>query len=120
VVSIEKRGRIYLSAFTAVLIFGDLAIKALFVIAGSLRWTQAAGTAVTLLSLWFLWRGSKIAYWYLVVCMLAALIYVIWVTAATKIAALVWIAVPVVFLLLTALAPATRQFLTAQRRAAGG
>ena len=118
-VSIEKRGRIYLSAFTAVLIFGDLAIKALFVIAGSLRWTQAAGTAVTLLSLWFLWRGSKIAYYYLVVCMLAALIYVIWVTAATKIAALGWIAVPVVFLLLTALAPATRQFLTAQRRAAG-
>ena len=116
-IPIEKRGRIYLSAFTAVLIFGDLAIKALFVIAGSLRWSQAVGTAVTLLSLWFLWRGSRIAYWYLVVCMVAALIYVFWAAATTQIAALTWIAVPVAFLLLTALAPATRKFLAAQRAA---
>ncbi|MDR6674381.1 hypothetical protein [Xanthomonas sp. 1678] len=114
-ISIETRGRIYLSAFTATLIVGDLALKALFVIAGSLRWSQAAGTAVTLLALWFLWRGSRAAYWYLVACMVAALIYVIWVAVTTQIIALAWIAVPISFLLLTALAPATRKFLAVQR-----
>ena len=115
--TIEKRGRLYLLAFIFVVIVGDLSLKGLLFSAGTLRWSQAGGTIVTLLACWFLWRGSGFAYWFLVVC--TALAVLLAAFSATKLPAGVAIVTGTFMAVLLALllAPATRTFLSSRRTA---
>jgi hypothetical protein len=114
---IEKRGRIYLTLFIAALVLFDLLIKGLLLAAGSLRWSQAVGTLITLVTCWFLWRGSRGAYWFLMVCLIVAAIYAFVMFFKTSVVAVAFIGVFVAILVLALSAPATRQFAVHQRAA---
>ena len=115
--SIEKRGRIYLALFIAALVLFDLTIKGLLLAAGSMRWSQAVGTLITLVTCWFLWRGSRGAYWFLMICLAIAAIYAIFMFFKTSVVAVAFISVFVAILLLALSAPATRKFAAHQRAA---
>lgn len=114
---IEKRGRIYLIAFIAVVVLGDLLLKSLLLAAGSLRWSQAVGTVVTLLVCWFLWRGSSFAYWFMVICTAAAIAFALLATGKIPAPIAIGLDAFVGLLLLALLAPATRNFVACQRAA---
>lgn len=113
--SIERRGRIYLAMFIAALVLFDLLIKGLFLAAGDLRWSQAVGTLITLVTCWFLWRGSRGAYWFLMICLVVAAIYAFFIFFKSSVLAVALIGVFVVILVLALAAPATRKFTTRQR-----
>jgi len=114
---IERRGRIYVALFIAALVLFDLLIKGLFLAAGSLRWSQAVGTFITVVTCWLLWRGSRGAYWFLMVCLVAAATYAFFMFLKTAIAAVALVAALVVILILALAAPATRKFADHQRAA---
>lgn len=113
--SAEDRGRLYLLAFIAILVIGDLLLKGLLLAAGSLRWSQTGGTVVTLATCWFLWRGSSFAYWFLVVCTTLAIAFSFFAAAKIPVAIAAAIGILMAFLLLLLLAPATRRFLLSRR-----
>jgi len=115
--SIEKRGRIYLALFIGALVVFDLTVKGLLFAAGSLRWSQAGGTLITLITCWFLWRGSRGAYWFLMICSAIAAIYGIFMFFRTSVVAVAFISIFVVVLVLALSAPATRKFAAHQRAA---
>ena len=115
--SVEKRGRIYLVLFIAALVLFDLLIKGVFLATGNLRWSQAVGTLITLTTCWFLWRGSRGAYWFLFICLVVATIYAFVMYFKTSVAAVALIGGFVVILVLALAAPATRKFAAYQRAA---
>lgn len=111
----ERRGRIYVILFIAALALFDLGVKGLLALQGTLRIPQIGGTLVTLLTLWFLWRGSKFAYWFLVVCLaLAAVTVAMAFYGLSNLIVAIGIAV-IAILCLALSAPATRTFLNRQR-----
>lgn len=114
---VEKRGRLYLLAFIAILVIGDLLLKGLLLAAGTLRWSQAGGTVATLLACWFLWRGSSFAYWFLVVCTTLAIAFSFFAAAKVPVAIASAIGIFMALLLLLLVAPATRSFLSSRRAA---
>lgn len=114
---IEKRGRIYLALFIAALVLFDLLVKGLYLAAGSLRWSQAVGTLITLATCWLLWRGSRGAYWFLMVCLWVAAIYAFVMFLKTSIVPAAFVGGLAVILVLALAAPATRRFAAHQRAA---
>jgi hypothetical protein len=115
--SIEKRGRIYLAGFIAVLVLGDLLLKGFLLAAGTLRWSQVVGTGVTLLVSWFLWRGSGFAYWLMVICTAAAVVFALLAASTIPAGLAVGLGVFMCSLLVVLLVPATRKFVVYQRAA---
>jgi len=107
----------YTVAFIAALVLFDLAVKSYFVATDALRWSQAVGSLVTLMTCWFLWRGSKVAYWFLVVSIAGGLLYAIWAYASTLLAPVAILCGFVLALLIALFVPATRRFLACQRAA---
>ncbi len=111
----ERRGRLYLGAFMAAVLVLDLAVKALLALQGTLRLSQIGGTAVTIAALWFLWKGSKFAFWFLVACLtLAAAAFALAFYGVSNLIAAVGVGF-IAALGLALAAPATQSFLRHQR-----
>ena len=108
----QRMGRTLVLASISSLLLLDIGIKMLMLIAGTLRAGQIFGSIVTVLLCWFLWRGSKFAYWFLLCCVVLGDAYLF--TAAgtpLRIVLFVWSLIFSIPLLL----PATRSFMSAQR-----
>ena len=73
------------------------------------------GTIITLITCWFLWRGSRAAYWFYVITVMAALIYAIWAYTHTQYTVVAVLCGFVCILLLALVVPATRRFLSYRR-----
>lgn len=82
-------------------------LKLLLLVSRGPRPGQVVGTAISLATCWFFWRGSKFARGFLVVCVFLAIGYGIAVSSDTPRIALVAINILLVALLLALLAPAT-------------
>ena len=115
----QRRGRVYMLVAIGTLLLFDLVVKLLLLAAGTLRWSQLIGTTVTLVLCWFLWRGSKGAYGFLLFCLGAGLLYGVLVASKLPI-----LATTILFIVLgtvsaSLLAPATRSFAAFRREALG-
>ncbi len=115
--SIEQRGRLYLLIFIIILVIADLLIKGLLLAAGTLRWSQAGGTVITLLACWFLWQGSKFAYWFLAVCTALAVVVALFALVGFSASIATVVGIFLAALLFLLLAPATRSYLSSKRAA---
>lgn len=112
----QKRGRIYLVTFIVVLVLLDLGLKGVLLGLGVLRWSQVVGTAITLLTCWFLWRGSGFAYGFMLFCLAVAFIFALAAASQLPLAALALVLVMLALFLLALAAPATRSFIAYQRQ----
>lgn len=111
--SSQRLGRAFVLASISSLLILDFAVKGLLLLSsGSLRPGQVFGTFVSIACCWFLWRGSKFAYWFLVCCVAVGVAYTFIVPAT-------WIRIAFIFwaliFLLPLLTPASREFLLMQR-----
>lgn len=113
----EARGQVYTVVFIATLISFDIVAKGFALLAGTLRESQLGGTAVTIVACWFLWRGSKIAYGFMLICLMLGAVFMVIIASKLPTPILAMFIVILTILLLTLLAPATRAFAAYQRQA---
>jgi len=115
--AVQARGRIYILTYVVLVALLDIGLKALLLAQGTLRWSQAGGTIVTVVALWFLWRGSRLAFWLLVACMLGAALMV-WLMFSGLSQTIMYAGIAFLAALGLALAaPASQSFLSYQRSA---
>ena len=115
--SIQRRGRVYIFLAIGTILAFDFATKLLLLSLGTLRWPHIIGTMFTAVLSWFLWRGSKAAYGFLILCLGLALVYAVVVAPGIPMQlAAILIAVPTT-VAACLLAPATRSFSAYRREA---
>jgi hypothetical protein len=108
----NRLGRVFVLASISSLLVLDFGLKLLLLLSGSIRVGQVVGTLVSVTSCWFLWRGSKVAYWFLVCCVAFGIAYTFMVPGTTfRAIFIVWALIFLVPLLM----PASRKFLSVQR-----
>jgi len=115
----QRRGRLYSVVFIATIIIFDSAVKTLLLAGGTLRWSQAVGTLITLIFCWYFWHGSKFAHGFLVVCVAGALTLVVLNRYQLPFPIAEALLLLLGVLMLALVAPATRKF-TAYRRENSG
>jgi len=108
----QRLGRAFVLASISSLLILDIGLKGLILwSSGSLRPGQVFGTFVSLACCWFLWRGSKFAYWFLICCVVFGIAHTFSVPGTTLRAIfIVW----ALIFLGPLLMPASREFLSMQ------
>jgi len=110
-----KRGRIYVMLFILGLALFDLGVKGLLLAEGTLKWSQAIGTVITFIVLWFLWRGSKFAYGFMLCCLALATALTLFLIPQVPAYFVAFFGVAILLSFLALLAPSSRTFLVQQR-----
>jgi hypothetical protein len=111
----QRRGQIYLAACIGSLVILDLVLKAMLLAGGTLRPTQIVGTAITLVTCWFLWRGSKFAHGFMIFCTVLTVVFVLMFPSPFGRTGFAITLLLVFAFLLGLLAPATRDFIRYRR-----
>lgn len=75
--STNSKGRLYILAFIVVFILCDVLLKAMAIIGDTLTTKAIIRSGIILVTLYFLWRGSRIAYWFMILSLLYLLAVVV-------------------------------------------
>jgi ABC-type enterochelin transport system permease subunit len=115
----QKRGRAYMLVAILTVLMLDIAVNALSLVAGEFAWSDVVRVLLTFLLCWFVWRGSRIGYILMLLCVVLGFVYAALVASRMSMlfSGLAFGVMSAVAIAL--LAPATRAFTAFQRRKRG-
>jgi hypothetical protein len=111
----RKKGKLCMSAFIAITLGSDVLIKTLAFIMGTLRFSQISGSVITVVLLFFLWRGSQAAWWLTLACLLLTIGFCLFLFSPSSWLFSIGMLIVLAFLLSLLVLPSSREFLECQR-----